>query len=158
MNIARAVVGVGCAIAAVAVVLLAWTGDPDALTAEDARAAARRHLEEASVLVVRVRAPEADDHEGAAVWRVPVEVSGGEIQIYLARTDGAPVFLDDRAPNGVRLLTEGQFQRLRTVTYNPAHDRWVDRNVQLTAGAIVLVPVALAFAFVPIGTDRRSRS
>ena len=138
---------------AVLVTVAAWNGAPPDLSADDARAAARQQLEDAAVLVVRVgQDVRKDTYEGRAVWRVPVEVSGGEIQLYLARSDGAPVYLDDLGRDGRRLLTDGQYARLREVAHNPLRDTWVDRNVQITVAAIVLLLVAIAFALVPIGT------
>jgi len=139
---------------AVGAVLVAWLQDPEPITAHEAAGVAAAAFAAAGVPDARVGAEPSratyDPGGGDAlieVWRTVAEVDGGTIQLWLAREDAEPVFLDDRTPDGTaQLLTDAQFDALADVDDNPALDRRVRRNlVAALAGAgIVLLAAVLA--------------
>lgn len=132
--------------------------EPDRLTASDAVHVAQRALAAAGVEATVDPDPPSGRYRPAsggsvAVWEVRAALPGGTIDLWVARDDGQPVFLDDRTDDGTgQLLTDAQVAAVGDHRSNPALDRQVRRNVLVTAAALLIAVVAL-WAAVP-----RSRS
>lgn len=149
-------VAAALALVALGVVTVAWLQSPDDLTRHDAVRVAEGAFDAAGVDGALVdpdaeagRYVPGDDRRGIAVWKTSATVEGGTVQLWLARSDGESVFLDDRAPDGSsQLLTESQFRLLADHFENPAVDRQVRRNMVLTvaAAAVALVAVRVTAA------------
>lgn len=168
---------VGFGLAAFAVVAVGWLQSPPDITAAEAVHAARGAFRAAGVDEARVDPrPRADTYrpaeggEALPVWRTSTRVRGGRVELWLAREDGEPVFLDDRSGDGaVQLLSDDQFEALAGHYENPATARQIRRNLMLTVGAALAAAVAVQwdrhrprFAIhrpVPVrGARRRSSS
>lgn len=137
------------ALVAVLTAALAWLQNPHHITASEAVRAAERAFAAAGLRGAEVSPhPVAGVHVGArndrvAVWKTEAAIDDGTVQLWLARSDGESVYLDDRAPDGAsRLLTEAQFERLAAFYENPAVRRQVQRNIVLTIAAALVAAVA----------------
>ncbi|MGQ0431102.1 MAG: hypothetical protein ACT452_01695 [Microthrixaceae bacterium] len=141
------------ALVAVCAAAVAWLQNPHHITASEAVRAAERAFAAAGVdgAVVDPH-PAAGVHVDAggnrvAVWITDAELDDGTVQLWLARSDGASVYLDDRASDGAsHLLTEPQFERLDAFYENPAVARQIRRNVVLTVAAALLAAIAACVA------------
>ena len=81
------------------------------------------------------------------VWKVLAEVGGDLVAVWVARDDGQPVFLDDRAPGGAgQVLSESAVTAVGAHRDNPAFDRHLRRNLVVTAAAVLLAVVAVQAA------------
>lgn len=158
------------ALVAVLVTAVGWLQSPDALTGDEAVVAAKEAFAAAGLddAVVRPR-PEpgdystGDDGPQVPVWKTFAELDEGTVELWLAKSDGESVFLDDRTPDGSsQLLSDAQFEQLADHYENPALGRQVRRNIVLTLAAalLALVGVTLArepLALLPAGRPDRSR-
>lgn len=133
---------------------MGWLQAPDHLTAGEAVRAARSAFAQAGIQDVTV-APvaRADTYDGAdgteptPVWKARGEIAAGSVELWLARDDGTPVFLDDRSANGTaHLLDDEQFSALGHHHRNPALDRQVRRNVWLTVAAALIAALTARLA------------
>lgn len=165
----RSAVGLG--LVAVVVVAAAWLQSPPDITGAEAVRAARGAFRAAGVEGARVDGhPKAGTYQppdGGAplpVWRTSTRVRGGTVQLWLAREDAEPVFLDDRSGDGaVQLLSDAQFRALAAHYENPATGRQVRRNLVLTVAAALATAVAVQWelhrrrlqALVPWPAPRR---
>ena len=135
---------------AVVVVAVGWLQPTSDITATEAASAARNAFRAAGIEETRVaRAPRTGTHhpEGGGepfpVWRTATRVRGGIVELWLAREDGQPVFLDDRSGDGaVQLLSDEEFQALADHYENPAAGRQIRRNVLLTLAVALVAAVA----------------
>jgi hypothetical protein len=159
----RAAGGIACVVVGVVALLVAWLQDPPPLDRSDAREVARVALEHAGFDDVEVRPRvrpgtyTSEAYDGVEVWKTRSRVQGGVVELFIARADGLIVLLGDPHPDGQGwLLTDEQYERLRQVDENPARDRWLRRNVAVTAAAAVLVPLGAALTADP-ARRRRSR-
>ncbi|MGV3760821.1 MAG: hypothetical protein ACO1PW_14945, partial [Actinomycetota bacterium] len=92
-------------VVAVACTATAWLRPVEELTAADAVEVARSALAAGGVAAVVDPAPGSgtyttSDGQDVEVWKVLAGVDGGTVSLWIARDDGQPVFLDDRAPGG----------------------------------------------------------
>lgn len=162
------------ALVAVCAAAVAWLQNPDHITASEAVRAAERAFAAAGIRGAVVDPhPAAGVHVDAgggrvAVWITDAQLGGGTVQLWLARSDGASVYLDDRAPDGAsHLVTKSQFERLDAFYENPAVARQVRRNIVLTLAAALLAAIAAGVAVttsrsapaaaVPLARARRSQ-
>ena len=142
---------VAIAVVAIAVVAVGWLQSPPDITAAEAVDAARGAFRAAGVEEARVDPrPRADTYrpaggdEALPVWRTSTRVRGGRVELWLAREDGEPVFLDDRSGDGaVQLLSDDQFEALAGHYENPATARQIRRNLMLTVAAALATAVAV---------------
>jgi hypothetical protein len=141
-------------IVAIAVAGAAWFRQPASITGPEAIRAATGAFEAAGLqdAAVELRA-EADTYEAGGdgkpvpVWRTSATVDGGTVELWLAREDGEPVFLDDRNPDGTaQLLTDEQFEAIADHFENPALGRQVRRNLVLTVAAALILALAVLLA------------
>lgn len=137
------------ALVAVLTAALAWLQNPHHITANESVRAAERAFAAAGLSSAKVSPhPAAGLHVGArgervAVWKTEAELEDGTVQLWLARSDGESVYLDDRAPDGAsRLLTDAQFDRLDAFYENPAVRRQIRRNIVVTIAAALVVALA----------------
>lgn len=158
----RTFVGVGCALAALVVVIMAWFQPLPELEAEDAREVTRRSLEQLGFEDVRVDelVPDGvyESSTGAtiAVWQTTAYVEGGWVDLYIAQDDGVPVYIRDRTSDGTDLLlTEDQYDQLRALDENPVREEQRLHAGVATLAGIFLVLVASAAAAAPGRRDRR---
>src|SRR5690606_12866720 len=87
------------------------------------------------------------DGQDVEVWKVLADVDGGLVAIWVARDDGQPVFLDDRAPGGEgQVLSDEAVLAISDHRGSPAHDRHLRANLAVTAAAVVLAAVAVQVA------------
>jgi Flp pilus assembly protein TadB len=140
------------AVVAIAVAAAAWLEQPDDISAREAVRAATgafeaAGLEDASVdLRAHADTYESRDGERIRVWRTSAQVEEGPVELWLAREDGEPVYLDDRSPDGTaQLLTDEQFEAIGDHFENPALGRQVRRNLLLTLGAALVLAVIAVF-------------
>ena len=141
----------GFGLAAVAVVAVGWLQSPPDITASEAVDAARGAFRAAGVDGARVDPrPRADAYrpaggrEALPVWRTSTRVRGGRVELWLAREDGEPVFLDDRSGDGaVQLLSDAEFNDLADHYENPATARQIRRNLALTIAAALATAIAV---------------
>lgn len=146
---------------AVAATGAAWLQQPGPITATEAVQAAQGAFEAAgfprSVVERAAKAGRYEDGEdGAAidVWKTSAELDDGTVELWVARADGEPVFLDDRTPDGVaQILTDAQFQDIADHADDPGLARQVRRNIFATLAAAGVV--CLAVLLVVLG--RRSQ-
>ncbi len=139
---------------AIAVAGAAWLQQPDGITGPEAIRAATGAFEAAGLqdASVELRAvPDTyeagGDRKPIAVWRTSATVEEGTVELWLAREDGEPVFLDDRNPDGTaQLLTDEQFSAIGDHFENPALDRQVRRNLVLTLAAALILGLAVMLA------------
>lgn len=139
---------------ALAVTAVGWLEAPGGITGAEAVAAARGAFAAAGLADgdVRPQAEPGDYPSGRGrppipVWKTFADVEGGTVELWLARSDGESVFLDDRTPDGTaQLLSEAQFAVLADHYENPALGRQVRRNLVLTAAAALLALVAATIA------------
>lgn len=151
---------------ALVVTAVGWLQAPDSITGAEAVTAARGAFAAAGLGdgVVRPQAEPGDYPAGPGrspipVWRTFADVAGGTVELWLARSDGESVFLDDRTPDGTaQLLSDAQFEVLADHYENPALGRQVRRNLVLTAAAALVAFVAATIAHGPValhlGRDR----
>lgn len=145
----RSALAVG--LVAVGVVVVGWLQSPSDITAAEAVRVARDAFRAADIDEARVDPhPRAgtyrpvDSGEPLPVWRTSTRVPGGSVELWLAREDGEPVFLDDRSGDGaVQLLSDAEFQALAEHYENPATGRQVRRNLLLTLAAALATAVAV---------------
>ena len=145
---------IGVAAVALATVGLGWIQNPDGITAAEARSAAEDAFRATGLEHAVVgRHPTKDVYvavEGDSpidVWKTSAAFAGGTVELWLARSDGESVFLDDRSPDGSsQLLTDAQFRKLAGHFDNPAVGRQVRRNVFLTGAGALIMLLALALA------------
>jgi hypothetical protein len=144
-----------------------WLQAPDGITGAEAVTAARGAFAAAGLGdgVVRPQAEPGDYPTGSGrspipVWRTFADVAGGTVELWLARSDGESVFLDDRTPDGTaQLLSAEQFEVLADHYENPALGRQVRRNLVLTAAAALIAFVAATIAHDPVALHlRRDRA
>lgn len=141
-------------IVAIAVAGAAWFRQPESITAREAIRAATGAFEAAGLqdAAVELRAvPDTYDaggeREPVSVWRTSATVDEGTVELWLAREDGEPVFLDDRNPDGTaQLLTDEQFEAIGEHFENPALGRQVRRNLVLTVAAALILALAVLLA------------
>jgi len=154
------------AVVAIAVVAIGWLQDPKPITAGEAIDAAQSAYAAAGLRDVVVDShvergtyTSPTDDARISVWKTTAAYDGGTIKLWVARADGASVFLNDRAADGrSALLTEAQFARLGEHDDNPATDRQVRRNVALTLAASIVALVAVQLALAPPSLRRRGRA
>ena len=131
---------------ALASVVLAWLQNPGRVTAGEAVTAAEKAFASAGLRGAAVDdTPELDvfrgDDDDAAitVWKTRAELDAGTVELWLARSDGSLVFLDDRNADGSsQLLTDAEFKRLQDHDENPAVPRKVRRNIALSVAALLV--------------------
>ena len=147
-------------VAAVASAGWAWLRPVPELTAADAVAVADDALAAGGVDAIVDPAPGSGTYTTSAgqdvdVWKVLAEVDGDLVAVWVARDDGQPVFLDDRAPGGAgQVLSESAVSAIGDHRDNPARDRFVRRNLAVTVAALLLAAVGVqAAAHLP--TRRR---
>jgi hypothetical protein len=145
---------------AVALTAVAWLQRPDHITAGEAVRAATgafesAGLDDASVALRAVR-DTYDAGGGDApieVWKTTATLEDGTVELWLARHDGEPVFLDDRTPDGAaQLLTDDQFRRIADHFENPALGRQLWRNVLVTLAAGLILGTSIR-----LGLDQEVR-
>lgn len=143
-------------VVAFVVTAVAWLQAPRGISADDAVDVAQRAFVAAGLTdaVVEPHPERGDyasaDHPTVAVWKTVAELGDGSVQLWLARADGASVFLDDRTDDGAaQLLTDEQFERLASFFDHPADDRSAGRNVALTIAAALVALVAVTLARDP---------
>ena len=89
------------------------------------------------------------------MWKTEATLEAGTVDLWLAREDGEPVFLDDRTADGAaQLLTDAQFRQIGDHFENPALGRQVRRNLLVTLAAGLIVGVAAAARRRPSGCYR----
>lgn len=143
---------------ALVVTAVGWLQAPDGITGAEAITAARGAFVAAGLTdgVVRPQAEPGDYPAGPGrspipVWKTFADVGGGTVELWLARSDGESVFLDDRTPDGTaQLLSEAQFDVLADHYENPALGRQVRRDLALTAAAALVALVAATIAHDPV--------
>lgn len=148
-----------CVAVAGVALLVAWLSDPPALDAGDARAVAENSLRRIGFEDVSVAAKvDRREHRPAAggapidAWRTRSTVEGGTVELWVAVRDGAAVFLLDRSADGTeQLLTDEQFEQLRTISVRPPADRMRTRNIAGTVAAAGIAVVAAAHVGVRVG-------
>lgn len=142
----------GIVLVALAVVATAWFQDPEPVTAAEAVSVAERAFAAAGLPAARVdESPIAGVYTSAErgrrieVWRTTARVPGGQVELWLAREDGEPVYLDDRTADGsAQLLTGDQFEALAEHDDDdPTVGRHLRRNVAVTAAAVLILALAL---------------
>jgi hypothetical protein len=134
----------------VMLVAVAWLERPSETTARDAVQTAEDAFVAAGLRSAVVD-PDAQpgtytDERGdaIAVWRVAATLDGAPMELWLARDDGEPVFLDDVTVDGTaRLLTQAQFDAIDSAADNPALARQVRRNLVVTAAAVAILVVVV---------------
>jgi hypothetical protein len=139
---------------AIVVAGAAWLQQPEDITAPEAVRAATGAFEAAGLqdAAVALRAvPDTYDAGGdrdpIEVWRTSAEVDDGTVELWLAREDGEPVFLDDRNADGTaQLLTDEQFDAIGDHFENPALGRQIRRNLVLTLAAALVLALAVLLA------------
>lgn len=147
------------------VTAVAWLQTPHGMTADEAVQAAARALRSVGLADVVVEPhPTATDYSSSeggspiAVWKTVAEVGDGTVELWLARSDGQSVFLDDRTPDGhAQLLTDDQFGELARGFPNPAAERQVHRNLVITVAAALLAMVAVTLARDPVALASSAR-
>lgn len=138
--------------AAVASAGWAWLRPVPELTAADAIAVAEDALAAGGVDAIVDPAPGSGTYttstgQDVDVWKVLAEVEGDLVAVWVARDDGQPVFLDDRAPGGAgQVLSESAVTAVGDHRDNPAFDRHLRRNLVVTAAAVLLAAVAVQTA------------
>lgn len=143
---------------AIALTATAWLQRPDDITAGEAVRAATgafraAGLEDASVALRAVSGTyePGDDQAPIEVWKTEAELEAGTVELWLAREDGEPVFLDDRTADGAaQLLTDAQFREIGDHSENPALGRQVRRSLLATLAAGLILGTALL-----LGLDQR---
>lgn len=139
---------------AIVVAGAAWLRQPKSITAREAVRAATGAFEAAGLqdAAVELRAV-ADTYDGGGeqepidVWRTSAALDEGTVELWLAREDGEPVFLDDRNADGTaQLLTDEQFEAIGDHFENPALGRQVRRNLVLTVAAALILALAVLLA------------
>jgi hypothetical protein len=146
---------------AVACTATAWLRPVEELTAADAVEVARSALSAGGVDARVDPAPGSgtyttSDGQDVEVWKVLADVDGGLVAVWVARDDGAPVFLDDRAPGGEgQVLSDEAVLAISDHRGSPAHDRRLRANVAVTAAAVVLAAVAVQVTAHARGPGRR---
>lgn len=142
----------------------AWLQSPHGITGDDAVRVAQRAFAAAGLgdAVVEPH-PVPDDYDAdgesspTAVWKTVAALGEGKVELWLARSDGGSVFLDDRTDDGAaQLLTDQQFERLADYFDNPAAGRQASRNVAVTVAAALVALVAATLARDPFPTRRPS--
>lgn len=144
-------VAVGSGLVAALVVAVGWLQPPADITSAEAVRAARGAFRAAGIEDARVDPDPrpgtyqpADGGPPLSVWRTTTSVPGGSVELWFAREDGEPVFLDDRSGDGaVQLLSDAQFRALAAHYENPATDRQIRRNLALTVAAGLATAVAV---------------
>lgn len=142
---------------ALVVTAVGWLQAPDDITGAEAVTAAKSAFLAAGLPdgVVRPQVEPGDYPAGPGrspipVWRTFADVEGGTVELWLARSDGEAVFLDDRTPDGTaQLLSEAQSEVLADHYENPALGRQVRRNLALTAAAALIAFVSATIADDP---------
>lgn len=155
----------GFGLVAVVVVAVGWLQSPADISAAEAVRAARGAFRSAGVDEARVDPdPRAGTYHPAdggaplAVWRTSTDVPGGSVELWLAREDGEPVFLDDRSGDGaVQLLSDAQFEAIAQRYENPANDRQIRRNLALTTAAALVAATAVQWDLQRARLRRRRR-
>lgn len=150
---------------AVACTAVAWLRPAEELTAGDAVEVARSALAAGGVEAVVDPDPGAgtyttSDGQDVEVWKVRADVDEGLVAIWVARDDGQPVFLDDRAPGGeCQVLSDAAVAAIGDHRDNPAFDRHLRANLAVTIAAVVLAAVAVqvtAHLRRPVRSGQRS--
>lgn len=96
------------------------------------------------------------DGQDVDVWKVLADVDGELVAIWVARDDGQPVFLDDRAPGGEgQVLSDSAVAAISDHRDNPVFDRHLRANLAVTAAAVVLAAVAVQVVAHLTGPARR---
>lgn len=153
-------------VVAVACTAAAWLRPVEELTAADAVTVARSALAAGGVEATVDSSPGSGTYTTSAgqvveVWKVLAEVRGGRVAIWLARDDGRPVFLDDRAPGGAgQVLADSTVVAIRDHRGNPAFDRHLRDNLAVTiaAAALAVVGVQVSAQLRAPGRRRAGRS
>lgn len=138
-------------VVALASAAIGWLQYPGHITAAEARAVAQGAFEAAGIddaVVDPGPTPglfsAAGDDERVRVWKTSAEIEGGTIELWLQRSDGLAVFIDDRTPDGAEaLLTDDQVDRIEGYADNPAEGRQIRRNIALTAAAALIMIIAI---------------
>ena len=139
------------------VTAVAWTQGPKGISGDDAVSVAQRAFQAAGLTdaVVEPHAERGDyaadgERSPIAVWKTVADVQDGSVQLWLARSDGGSVFLDDRTDDGAaQLLTDEQFERLASFFDHPVSGRPAGRNMALTIAAALVALVAATLARDP---------
>ena len=142
---------------AIALTAVGWLQRPDHITAGEAVRAATgafraAGLEDASVALRAVAGTyePGDDQPPIQVWKTEAELEDGTVDLWLAREDGEPVFVDDRTSDGAaQLLTDAQFRKIGDHSENPALGRQVRRNLLVTLAAALILGIALMLGLDP---------
>jgi hypothetical protein len=150
-----AIAALALAAVAIGVAGAGWWEDAPELTAADAVAATEGALRDAGLdatvepdpvrttYASRTRAP-------VEVWAVRATVRSEPIQLQLARTGARPIAIDDRSLVAADyVLSDAEYESVAAHMDDPARARVIRRNVALTAGAVLVIAVALAHAAVP---------
>lgn len=138
--------------AAVASAGWAWLRPVPDLTAADAVAVAADALAAGGVEAIVDPAPGSGTYttsggQEVEVWKVLAQVEGDLVAVWVARDDGQPVFLDDRAPGGSgQVLSESAVTAVGDHRDNPAFDRHLRRSLVVTAAAVLLAVVGVQTA------------
>jgi hypothetical protein len=144
----------------IALTAAAWLQEPSRITAGEAVRAATGAFEAAGLqdASVALRAvPGTYDAGGESdtvkVWKTTAMLDEGNVELWLSREDGEPVYLDDRTPDGAaQLLTDAQFREIGDHFENPALGRQLRRNLLATLAAALILGVS-----VLLGVDREAR-
>lgn len=135
-------------VAVIVVTAAAWLQRPADLTRSEAVTAAEGAFAAAGLESAEVDPePTRGTYDGSVgdpieVWQATGTLDDGTVELWLARTDGEPVYLDDRTPDGARqLLTDEQFDAIADHDDNPALDRQIRRNLLVTLAAAAIVAV-----------------
>lgn len=140
---------------AVASVGIGWFEDPPSVTAREAATVVADALVGAGVSASVDPAPLASTYQPVGgqrveVWQTFATVEGGTILISVAHDGAAPLFLDDRSPNGsAQLLSEAQFEAVVAGIEDPGRRRLLQRNISLTVAAALVLTVAVALGARP---------
>lgn len=160
---------------AVAVLVLVGAGacfSEPAMTRQDARTFTERALHRLGFTEVRVSPevtsfpyvpPESHGRSPIGVWRTRSEVeNGGVVVLFVQRRGDSAVYVADVAPDGNRLFTDEQFQRLKAFHLNPAdrrrHDRVHDALLPLVLPAVLLFVAAAVALFWTVYSGRVERT
>ena len=157
----RAVAALGLAAMAIGVAGAGWWDDVPELTANDAVVATEQALRDAGLDATVEPDPErttyaSRTHDPVDVWIVRATVRAEPIELQLARAGAHPVAIDDRTLDGASYVLSGlEYESVAAHVDDPARARAIRRNMALTAGAVLVIALAIAHAVVDHGPTPR---
>lgn len=88
------------------------------------------------------------DGDPVAVWVVPLDVDGQEVETRVLVDSGQLVYVDDRVgpDRQERLLTDDQFRTIAEYRNDVTLGEWVGRNLAATAAAVLVALVGFVVA------------